>query len=85
MVNTTSGVAVPRVDKKPTDAMSAWFAWRAKYPERADDPIASYEFGVKIGQALAIERTASWAGLVPLLQDVLDYLIALAIEREAEG
>jgi len=39
---------------------------------------------VKIGQRLAIERTASWSGLVPLLQDVLDYLVETAIERAAD-
>jgi hypothetical protein len=39
---------------------------------------------VAVGQRLAIERTARWAGLVPLLQDVLEYLTALAIERVAE-
>jgi len=65
-----------------TDPRSAWYAWRSRSSQR-DDPLANYEFGVKVGQRVAIERTASWAGLVPLLQDVLDYLIETAIERAA--
>jgi hypothetical protein len=65
-----------------TDPRSAWYAWRSRSSQR-DDPLANYEFGVRIGQRVAIERTASWAGLVPLLQDVLDYLIETAIERTA--
>lgn len=64
-----------------TDARAAWWAWR-KGSSWSEDPLANYEFGLKIGQRLAIERTASWAGLVPLLQDVLDYLIQTAVERD---
>jgi hypothetical protein len=51
----------------------------------AYDPLANYEYGVKVGQRLAIERTAAWAGLVPLLQDVLDYLIETAIQRDIDA
>jgi len=72
------GGAVPA-----TDPRSVWYAWRHGSSSR-DDPLANYEFGLRIGQRLAIERTASWAGLVPLLQDVLDYLIETAVEREAQ-
>jgi len=66
-----------------TDPRSAWYAWRSRSSQR-DDPLANYEYGVRIGQRVAIERTASWAGLVPLLQDVLDYLVETAIERTAD-
>jgi hypothetical protein len=67
-----------------TDPRGAWYAWRSRSSQR-DDPLANYEYGVRIGQRVAIERTASWAGLVPLLQDVLDYLIETAIERDMGG
>ena len=67
-----------------TDPRSVWYAWRHGSSVR-DDPLANYEFGLKIGQRIAIERTAAWAGLVPLLQDVLDYLIETAIERNASS
>lgn len=67
----------------PTDPRGAWFAWRTRHLEA--EPLEAYEWGVKIGQRVAIERTAQWAGLVPLLQDVLDYLIESAIERDMAG
>jgi hypothetical protein len=70
----------------PTDPRAAWYAWRnAGRNPLAYDPLANYEYGVKVGQRLAIERTASWAGLVPLLQDVLDYLIETAIQRDIDA
>ncbi len=74
-------------DMQETDPRSAWYAWRTAATKRgdpmSDDPLANYEFGVKIGQRMALERTASWAGLVPLLQDVLDYLVQTAIDQES--
>jgi hypothetical protein len=75
------------MQQQETDPRAAWYAWRTAATKRgdplSDDPLANYEFGVKIGQRLALERTASWSGLVPLLQDVLDYLVETAIEHEA--
>jgi len=75
-------------ERKATDPSAAWFAWRGALAKRGDpagdDPLANYEFGLKVGQRIALERTATWAGLVPLLQDVLTYLTELAIERDAE-
>lgn len=73
-----------RSEAVPTDPRAAWYAWRSRATMR-DDPLSNYEFGLKVGQRMAIERTASWAGLVPLLQDVLDYLIDTAVQREADA
>jgi hypothetical protein len=69
----------------PTDPASEWFKWWKGYLASDEDPRFrhTWDRAVKVGQRVAIERTASWAGLVPLLQDVLDYLIETAIEREA--
>lgn len=83
MPQTSPGEAVP------SNSRSAWYAWRTAMAKRgdprSDDPLANYEFGVRIGQRMAIDRTAQWAGLVPVLQDVLDYLLELAIERDMDA
>jgi len=69
-----------------TDPAGEWFRFWRSYLDKDEDPRFrhTWERGVKVGQRVAIERTASWAGLVPLLQDVLDYLIETAIERAAD-
>jgi hypothetical protein len=58
-----------------TDPRAAWHAWRSRSAMRMD-PLANYEFGLKVGQRLAIERTT---GIVPLLEDLRDYLGELAV------
>lgn len=76
-------------DGVSTNPRDVWYAWRTAMAKRGDpagdEPLACYEFGVHIGQKMALERTAKWAGLVPLLQDVQQYLIELAVEREARA
>jgi hypothetical protein len=39
------------------DPMAIWYAWRSRSALRFD-PQANYEFGLKIGQRLAIEQFA---------------------------
>ena len=69
----------------PTDPAAEFFRFRHGVLQGDDDPRfrTTWERAIKVGQRVAIERTASWAGLVPLLQDVLDYLIETAIEKDA--
>jgi len=51
-----------------TDPQTAWRAWRSRSALRFD-PLANYEFGLKVGQRMAYERATE---LVPLLEGVLE-------------
>lgn len=74
------GVAVP------TDAASEWFRFWHGYLHADEDPrfLATWERALKVGRRLGYESTKYWAGLVPLLEDLLAVERELAIDRAGE-
>ena len=82
MPDKAPGIAVPdRVD--PT---GEWFRFWHGYLHADDDPRfrATWERAFKIGQQVGHQQTKYWAGLVPLLEDLLAVERELAIERAGE-
>jgi len=73
------------VNPERTDAAAEWFRFWHGYLHADEDPrfVATWERALKVGQKLGHERTKYWAGLVPLLEDLLAVERELAVERRA--
>jgi hypothetical protein len=66
----------------PHTADGAYYAWRHLNPAQAEDPRVAFAAGTRSGRRAMFDDSARWIALEPLLQDVLDELVQLRIERE---
>lgn len=68
------------------DSTEEWFKFWHGYLHADEDPrfLATWERALKIGQRQGYERTKYWAGLIPLLEDLLAVEHELAVERQGE-
>ena len=69
-----------------TDAVEEWFKFWHGYLHADDDPrfLATWERALKVGRRLGYEQTKYWAGLIPLLEDLLAVEHELAVDRQLE-
>jgi hypothetical protein len=73
--NVTPGRAVPSADR-------AWFIYKYLNPVSAEDPRTAFTAGFHRAYRDSISDQVDFAGLLPLLQRLLDLLEELRVERD---
>lgn len=76
MTATDPGTAVPISEE------TEWFKWRNGYLHGRQDPSYEETFarGVWVGKRCAVQSMTHWAGIVPVLQELLTLLKDLGAE-----
>lgn len=69
---------------KARDAAKAYYVWRHYNPNSADDPLAAWSAGYEAGGRAMLVRSATWAGLKPTIEDLLEALNRHLIARERD-
>ncbi|HKA57362.1 MAG TPA: hypothetical protein VKD28_02010 [Gemmatimonadales bacterium] len=86
------GVSLP--NEIADDVRGMYYAWRATHPVTADDDqyeadpdrarLAAFAAGVKAGRRAMFRSSSAWINLEPMLEDLLNELVELRLEREME-
>jgi hypothetical protein len=79
MANPDRGTAAPSKHRSPEQA---WYVFKYLNPVSAADPKASFIAGFSRAYRDSISDQVDFAGLVPLLQRILNLLEDLAVERD---
>jgi len=69
-----------------TDPVAEWFKWWHVKLGADEDPrfLETWERALKIGQRVGVQRTARWAGLMPILNDMHHFWMETAVDNDVD-